>query len=1194
VEFLIEELCGTLGDKKLLDVLAQLKSRDKSNTAVIVGDGAATPLISAVVASPFLYVVPSGESVAGTATCLTNSGLRVLSANCPDMPIYTNTPNVKNAEFFSAVSKFAGGGYDALVLPATALTTRVPVVAKTDFVVSVGAKIGVGFFANAITNFGYMRVGSVSAVGEFSVRGDVVDIWSEGEVNPTRVFFFGDVVEAVKQFDPASFLSINTLQKQSISPLTQLGSVSNELIVKKLSTAAFKNVATVVNPIIARATRGENLGAVTWLLPLFTEFQDILSAISGVTKTVVFDRPREAQQNMELAIGQNKARLADLIVGGLLTPKHEVMFASSLPSMELEKFVCVGFQGLNSNHALFKSKRVLEANTRLVPNYLGNLGAMTGDLVNVTKQGKTAVVFVGQSPALGNYLSDKGIAFCTTKDIASIKKNKINLIAQELGASFEMPDCNAVIFSMNRESCSERVNIFETVKSAFVMPAVGEVVVHENHGLGRYMGMKKLSLQDAERDYIVLQYDGGALVYLPPEQTGLLSNYNGEPARLSKLGGQDFANAKQRVRRQLKELSFKLSELYGRRARTVANIYDYDANDVAQFYATCPYQLTPDQQRAVDDIERDMQSTKVMDRLICGDVGYGKTEVALHAAFRAIMSGYQVVLLCPTTVLSVQHYNTAIGRLSCFGIRVEVLNRFKSDKEVAEILRGLYSGEVDMVVGTHKLLSLKQDAYKNLGLLILDEEQRFGVGHKETIKQIKTNIDVITMSATPIPRTLNMALVGIRDISMISTAPVGRFPVITYVTEYSNALLMDAIARELGRGGQVIILYNDVATIRSFASKLSRQLNGSGGGEARPASTLTPPEFLQPNTMRLGEEVGAHEKPLTLGRVGLSKSQEGRACGGRETSLGEYMATSLARIKVGVVHGQMPTDMLEDTIVDMYQGKINVMVASTIIENGIDISNANTLVVIDADRLGVAQMHQLRGRVGRGGTQAYAYFTYGNIGKLSDISAKRLEAIASHFQSGAGLQIAMKDLQLRGAGSILGAHQSGHMEQIGFDTYCKILSEVASENSGGEVESDRDLGAREVVLNIALSSFIPETYIPSEDERMKVYMTVSKIRSEEERDRVLEHLGDLYGKPPVEVLNIVTVGYIRMLSNKLDIKHISLTREDCRVTFADGIDQHEMMKVVPLGLCVLVQGVNLVARVKIPTVSGLINFLEKM
>jgi transcription-repair coupling factor (superfamily II helicase) len=510
------------------------------------------------------------------------------------------------------------------------------------------------------------------------------------------------------------------------------------------------------------------------------------------------------------------------------------------------------------------------------------------------------------------------------------------------------------------------------------MPLDGDCVVHSFHGIGRYIGTKRLTFQSKEDDYLVLQYDGGAVVYVPTSQTEMLSNYIGEPARLNRIGGADFANAKQRVRKHLKELSFKLSELYEKRAGARPNVYEINTELNRAFAEKFQYPLTPDQEKTLCEIYADMKSDKIMDRLICGDVGYGKTEIAFRAAFNAVMNGYQAAMLCPTTILSVQHYNLAAERFTPFGVRVGILNRFATAKETAEITEKLRNGEIDFIIGTHKLLSLQKKDFCRLGLLILDEEQRFGVEAKEKIKRLTSNVDVLTMSATPIPRTLNMSLMGLRDISVITTPPKDRLGVVTYICEFSWGLLLDAVAHEIARHGQTIVLYNNVENIKHFTEKLRGMVDKT--------------------------------------------------------------------VRVNFVHGQMGTTQIEDAINKIYEQGTDVIVASTIIENGIDIATANTLFVVNADRLGVAQMHQLRGRVGRGIVQAYAYFTYAKEELVSNTAKDRINAIKNFYGSGAGFNIAMRDLEIRGGGEVLGANQSGHIEEIGMEAFAQILNEIAEEN----------------------------------------------------------------------------------------------------------------------------------------------------
>ena len=615
------------------------------------------------------------------------------------------------------------------------------------------------------------------------------------------------------------------------------------------------------------------------------------------------------------------------------------------------------------------------APTAILPNYNSAVSLLADELATIKNQ--TVLLFVGNTKTAENYLRSKKIDFVITKGAAF--PGCINIIPSTFPLSCQIDDL--LIYSLTDTNPGKNADVSSLLtktKKEFIMPLVGECVVHSLHGIGRFMGMKKLDLlgDGNVAEYFALQYDGGTMVYLAKDKVDMLSNYVGEPTRLHKIGGQDFANAKQRVRRRLQELSFKLSDLYRQRAALKRPPYEIFADNNAAFAASFPYQLTKDQAKVMDDIYADLTSQKLMDRLVCGDVGYGKTEIAFRTAFAAVMNGYQVVLLCPTTILSMQHYKNACDRFSQFGIRVAVYNRFITAKQQAQTLADLRDGKIDIIIGTHKLLSLTKTNFHKLGLLILDEEQRFGVEAREKIKKLTPNIDVLTLSATPIPRTLNLSLMGLRDISVITTPPKDRLPVITKVAEFRWELLWDAIDQELARQGQVIIIYNQVHDMDKFAAKIAVRYPG----------------------------------------------------------------------KVGYVHGQMPTAQIERTVTAVYEHEIDIIVASTILENGIDLTTANTLFVIGADKLGLAQMHQLRGRVGRSTTQAYAYLTYPHADYVADEAMERINAIKNFYSTGARFNIAMRDLEIRGSGEVLGANQSGHIEEIGIEAFAQILNEIAAEN----------------------------------------------------------------------------------------------------------------------------------------------------
>ncbi|MCL2755725.1 MAG: DEAD/DEAH box helicase [Firmicutes bacterium] len=975
---MIREL-GKVIKNKELDEIVEFVSGAKDNCVVTMDDLSVAPLIASANIKPFVYIVSNSESVPEIASFFKGLGLRVSACEIePDLPIYTEGKQAAN-ELYNALHLFMDKQSDVLIIPATSLLFNIPSVKSSAIEIKVNVKMDIKSTCGSLENFGYTRVTRVSQAGDFSNKGDVVDIWQDGEESPIRVMFFGDTVEAIKKIESSDFSTIERVDSIIINPISSFANVSSDMIRKKLETVNIKheNTRAIVDSLNTRLDKGQTLGDVRWLNALLFKQASILEELRAISPLIIFERPREIYENLKSLEIQNSKRIESLVDGGLLLDMHGTVLGNAFEiESELEKFTCIGFQSVGALPPLFKVKKTFSLKTLPTANYFSALGVLVPDIIrNVNTHKKTVVVFASNSKSLENYLGSKGVEF-NVSTLDKIKDGVVNIIYRTLGLSFEIAGSNIVVYSITSPSKQIKPSTPEKMSGEFVMPSVGEIVVHDFHGIGRYLGTKSLVLGSEEKDYMVLQYDGGAFVYVPLEQMGVLSNYHGEPTRLNRIGGKDFADAKQRVRRRLKELSFKLGELYVKRAKARPSIYDCEEIIMEEFFNSFPFDYTRDQLKALEDIKNDMTGSSVMDRLVCGDVGYGKTEVALHAAFRAIMSGYQVAMLCPTTILSVQHGNTAKSRLGKFGVRVEVLNRFKTDSEVREILDGLKSGSVDMVIGTHRLLS-GDILFKNLSLLILDEEQRFGVSHKEKIKTIKSNIDVLTLSATPIPRTLNMALVGIRDISNITTAPVNRTPIITYVSEYSEELALDAILREHSRGGQVLVLFNNVSGVEAYVARLRKILPGG--------------------------------------------------------------------MRVDIAHGQMSATRLEDTIYRMYNREIDVLVASTIIENGIDIATANTLVVVDSDRLGVAQMHQLRGRVGRSDVQAYAYFTYQRNKEISEISRKRLDAIQKFAGTGAGYNIAMRDLQIRGAGDLLGAEQSGHIDQVGFEVYMKILKEIADE-----------------------------------------------------------------------------------------------------------------------------------------------------
>lgn len=621
------------------------------------------------------------------------------------------------------------------------------------------------------------------------------------------------------------------------------------------------------------------------------------------------------------------------------------------------------------------------------------------------------------------------------------------------------------------------------------LPKVGDYVVHSFYGVGRCKDIVRLKLTHFEKDYFVLEYKNGALLYIPSEQTNLLSAYIGaENPNLNALGSSEWTRLKQKVKEDLKEVAISLAKIYKERQDKKGFKFVRDEELERQFSDAFEYELTPDQALAIADVDRDMESDKIMDRLICGDVGFGKTEVAFRAIFKAVYNGKQVAFLCPTTILSEQHFRSTKQRMKNFGLRIEILNRFKTEKQTREIYKRLEEGEIDILIGTHKILN-ENIRFKDLGLLVLDEEQRFGVKDKEKIKKMKTDIDVLTLSATPIPRTLHMSLTGIRDISVIATPPRDRLPIQTYVSPYSDQLLQDVVSRELSRNGKALVLFNRVAEIYQFRN---------------------------------------------------------------------HVASLLPQAKIGVAHGQMMEQELAKAINDLYEDKFNLFISTTLIENGVDLPTLNTLFVVDCDMLGLSQLYQIRGRIGRSDKLAYAYLTYNGGKVLTEDAYKRLEAIKEFRELGSGFKIAVRDLEIRGAGNILGKEQHGHMQKVGYDMYVRLLEEVTKELSGEKTHSEK-----EIKMELVLDAYISEEYIPSQEERIVFYNKISNIASKDAYEQVTAQLRESNGDLPVEVENLCKIAYLKNLASLFNVQKIKINNTDCSVYFykSEDIIDERLLKV---------------------------------
>ncbi len=987
-------------------------------------------------------------------------------------PIFsTRHSNDDMQNFISSILDFEFKKTDYLLILGETLLQRLPSeLSNYCLFLKKGSSTELENLAKSLVSIGYKRQNMVSTKGDFSIRGDIVDIFLINEDNPTRINFFGDDIESIYNFDIDTTKIIEEKDQINIYPATIF--ISNKNIQNEFNEQ-IKNIKinnenyskiNDINSYYSMQFQSVLDAGDSFILPFFGFNNNILTLLKN--ENIFFDEPKKIFDELNLIKLQNNASINKMIDAGELCQIHK-NFYFDYENLKLKKYVAF------DNYSNVNFDKYYDLRTIGARKYVFDFKALLRD-INIYNLSKyKTYLFCGSKSAqsnIGNFLISNQIGF--SKDVNDDKAN-VFLLEDELEHSASFLNDNVILIATSDLVKRERVDKSIKKSHTTYLPKVGDFCVHAVHGIGKCIAAEKLNLNGYEKDYFILEYKNGDKLYVPTEQADQITAYLGSDKipTLNKLGGKEFAKIKEKVKNSLKQLAIDLVNLYSQRQRLKG--FKYESNYLFdEFENAFAYDLTPDQAQAIDDIKKDMLGGKLMDRLVCGDVGYGKTEVALRGAYLAVLNGKQVAFLCPTTILSEQHYTTVTKRMQDFGCKVEVINRFKSPSRVKEILKATKNGEIDILIGTHRLLS-NDVVFKNLGLLILDEEHRFGVEDKEKIKNIKKDIDVISLSATPIPRTLNMALSGIRDISVIETAPKNRLSVKTFVVEQSDALIVDAVKRELARKGQVFIVFNRVEFIEKFTAHLRELLPG---------------------------------------------------------------------VNIGMAHGQMPKNMLEDSIYKLYSGEYDVLVATTLIENGIDIPSANTLIVIDADKLGLSQLYQLKGRIGRSDKVAYAYFTFNSNKILTNDAYKRLDAILEFSELGSGYKIAMRDLEIRGAGDILGKQQHGHMEKVGYDMYVKLLKESVSEVRGQKVES-----VRECRMDVSCPAYIDEKYITDQSERMKQYGELSQLQSLDELDALAEKTQSTYGKVPYELMNLYKIALLKNLLIKLGAKRLVLSAQKTQI-----------------------------------------------
>ena len=985
----------------------------------------------------------------------------------------------------TALSRLQSGEMRVLCLPADALLWRMtpPEVARAMTVtVHTGDQMQPSDLMARLAEAGYERVDMVEGKGQCALRGAIVDVYPPCETDALRIEFFDDEIDGMRTFDCVSQRSVERLDSAVIAPAGEyllpaadrpragatLRLLTESALTRLREHPAQKKLSYDENPDDSRdGLRAFLREAETLEAGGLCRGMDLLAHIlmprtCGVWEymdnpIILIDTPDRCRTRMDDCISGFLTDLSLAIEREMALPEQEGALRTVQEALDaVNACDMLTMQEFLRDLAGFKQGKPVKISALDAPQYHGSVRDLAGDLAHWRQEGGEIYLLSG-GEARGERLLD------TLRGVDARMDGHIHIAPQTLSRGFIWPQCALYVIgdadiygagykkTRTRKSSGQRIEAFTDLKE-------GDYVVHEMHGVGVYQGVKRIQSEGAWRDYLLIQYKGSDRLYVPTDQFDRVQKYigstDGEPP-LNSLSGGEWQKQKAKVKAGLKKLAFNLVQLYAQREATPGHAFAPDTAWTQQFDEVFPYELTPDQARAVADIKRDMESTRNMDRLLCGDVGYGKTEVAMRAAFKAVQDGKQVALLAPTTILAQQHYYTCLKRFHDFPVNIDVISRFRTPKAQREAISHAASGKCDILVGTHRLLS-KDVQFKDLGLLIIDEEQRFGVAHKESIKNLKKSVDVLTLSATPIPRTLHMSMVGVRDMSLLETPPEERIPVQTYVMDYNESLVRDAILREIARDGQVYFLYNRVANIDAFAGRL-RQLV---------------PE---------------------------------------------------ARIAIG--HGQMQEHALEDVMLDFYAGKYDVLLCSTIIENGLDVPRANTMIVYDADRFGLSQLYQLRGRVGRSNRVSYAYFTVQPQKTLSETAEKRLAAIREFTQFGAGFRIAMRDLEIRGAGDIFGPEQSGHISVVGYDMYCKLIEEAVRE-AKGEQGAPAELEPR---VDLKVNAYLPEAYVRGGNQRVEIYKRISMLRTQEEMGDIIDELLDRFGDIPQSVLTLLNVAYLRAL-----------------------------------------------------------------
>ena len=986
-----------------------------------------------------------------------------------------------------------------IILTVEGLMDRIPApetVRHSSLSLKAGEEIQLTAMQKLLTEMGYEQVALVEIAGQFSVRGGILDIFPLTEECPVRVELWGDEIESIRAFDASTQRSIEEQTEVEILPATEFVLDSERLRngLKKIDTEhetaakAFKeSFHTEQYARLNKAVRALKEGLehfagasnvdtlVSYFYPDSVSFLDYLPA----SARVFIDDPAKVAEQARIYSEEFRMAMESRLTGGYILPgQAEVLFGYEETLARLEKRAQILFTDFQEMSSVVKTKGQLEFSAKSLVPFGGRIDELTEELRKYRKDGYRILYISMSKTRAGRFadaLQQREIpAFFSASRTRVLQPGEVMVTTGSLESGFVLPEVKLVVLTeaevLRRDKTkTRRQKPKYTGESISHLGELhpGDYVVHERHGIGIYKGIEQVETDGRLKDYINIDYADGGKLFIPVDQLSVIGKYadkNAAKPRLNRLGGSEWEKTRARVRNHVDHMAEELIALYADRQMKKGHQYPPDTVWQQEFEETFPYEETADQLRAIEDTKRDMESTKIMDRLICGDVGFGKTEVAIRAAFKAVQDNRQVAYLVPTTILAQQHFDTFIKRLAAYPLNIRMLSRFCTPKETKETLAGLADGTVDIVIGTHRLLS-KDVTFHNLGLLVIDEEQRFGVRHKEKIKQLRKTVDVLTLSATPIPRTLHMSLVGIRDMSLLQEPPVDRRPIQTYVMEYDRELVKEACRRELARKGQVYYVYNRVDDIARIASGLTEMLPDA---------------------------------------------------------------------RIAFAHGKMTSRELESLMRDFVEQEIDVLVTTTIIETGLDIPNVNTIIIHNADRFGLAQLYQLRGRVGRSGRNAFAFLMYQQNKLIKEEAEKRLSAIREFTELGSGYKISLKDLEIRGAGNVLGSDQSGHMEEVGYDLYVKMLSS-AIRTKKGEAPEEEDF---DTTIELPIDAFIPDEYVRSEYLKLEMYKRIYRIRTPEDADAIQMELVDRFGEPPKPVLRLLQVAQMKRMAHKAGMTEV--------------------------------------------------------